>query len=92
MPRASASVSRGGIRIPDTPSSTASAVPPTRVATTGAPAAIDSSSEFDSPSLNDVCTETATSASSSGMSGRKPVNRTRPAIPRRAASASSSAR
>src|SRR2546426_8892145 len=48
---ARAAASLAGTSRPDTPSSTASGVPPTRVATMGVPAAIDSSSEFDSPSL-----------------------------------------
>ena len=45
---------------PVSPSTSASGVPPTRVATTGAPAAIDSSSTFDSASLSDGITETST--------------------------------
>ncbi len=49
--------SPGGTSSPLTPSSIASGVPPTRVATTGTPAAIDSSRTFDSASLSDGITE-----------------------------------
>src|SRR5688572_8676623 len=50
---ASDSASPGGTRRPVCPSTSASGVPPTRVATVGAPAAIDSSNTFESASLRE---------------------------------------
>src|SRR6184192_1826976 len=58
--RLSAAESRGGTRSPSTPSSSASGLPPTRVATTGAPAAIDSRIVLERPSLSDGSTDTET--------------------------------
>ena len=74
MAAASAAESRGGTSRPLTPSSMTSGLPPTLVATTGTPAAIDSSRVFESPSLRDGSTEIAASDSSSGTSVRNPVN------------------
>ena len=89
MPWASAPGSFGSTSKPVTPSSTASAAPPTRVATTGTPAAMDSSSTLDSPSLSEGNTETETCDRISGTSSRRPVKTTRPSRPRRATDAAS---
>ena len=74
----SASASASGIagldQEPVTPSTIASGVPPTRVATVGAPAAIDSSSTFDNASFNDGITDTVAAASRAGTSCLSPVN------------------
>jgi hypothetical protein len=68
-----------------------SGVPPTRVATTGTPAAMDSNSEFDNPSKpSDGETATDNAAKTSGTSTRKPVKITRSARPSRPASRLSS--
>ncbi|PYM18506.1 MAG: hypothetical protein DMD81_05795 [Candidatus Rokuibacteriota bacterium] len=90
MLRASAPASRGGTRIPVSPSATASGLPPTRVAMTGFPAAMDSSTALENPSLRDGSTEIATSDRISGTSCRRPVKMTRSASPRRFAYRSSS--
>ena len=92
MPWASAPGSFGSTSKPVTPSSTASAAPPTRVATTGTPAAMDSSSTLDSPSLCEGNTDTETWDRISGTSSLRPVKTTRPSRPRRATDAASAAR
>ena len=57
MASASAAGSRGETRKPVSPSWITSALPPTRVATIGLPAAIDSMTVFDMPSLTDESTD-----------------------------------
>ncbi len=56
--------------------------PPTAVATTGTPAAIDSSMTFDKLSEVDGTTETSKEASTAGISLRSPQNWTFPSSPR----------
>jgi len=64
--------SLGGTSNPFTPSSMISGFPPTLVATTGSPAAIDSRSEFGNPSDSEGRTERSQQAKSSGISLRYP--------------------
>ena len=59
MASLSAAGSPAGTSRPVWPSVIASGVPPTRVATIGAPAAIDSSSTFESASFSEGMTDTA---------------------------------
>ena len=89
MASANAAESPGDTRSPDTPSAIASGVPPTRVATVGALAAIDSSTTFDNASFNDGMTDTVELASTAGTSDRRPVKWTRSPMPRRAANSAS---
>src|SRR5205809_550913 len=72
MARARAAGSRGATSRPVAPSSTASGMPPTRVATTGTPAAMDSSAVLGMPSLSEGSTETATWDRTSATSFRAP--------------------
>ena len=81
MASASAAGSRGGTRKPVSPSAISSAFPPTRVATIGLPAAIDSMMVLDMPSFTDEMTETSQAASSRATSRRGPVKVTRSPSP-----------
>jgi hypothetical protein len=87
----SAAGAEGGTTSPVRPSATTSAVPPTRVATTGRAARIASSSVTDKPSRTDESTNTSDAASSSATSSLGPRNRTASSSPSRDVCARSSA-
>ena len=77
---------------PVSPSTTISGTPPTRVATTGRPAAIASRIETGSASLLLERTKTCDEARIAGMSFRSPANTTGPSSPSRRRSSSAAGR
>ena len=81
---ARASGSLGGTRRPVSPSTTSSGLPPTRVATTGRPAAMASSRALDMPSSTEDRTNTSKRGRSRAALGTAPRKRTPPLRPRRA--------
>ncbi len=82
--------SAAGTRKPVLPSITASGLPPTSVATTGFPAAIDSTTTLENPSLREHITEISNVQRISRMSARLPRNWTCREMPSRVDSNSSS--
>ncbi len=81
MPFASASTSPGATTTPVTPSTTISLTPPTSVATTGRPAAHDSSTTFGKPSHSEASTKPFDTAMKSLTSLLYPRNVTSSSMP-----------